>query len=212
VRRAPIMAHQFRPAAPSLARFLWMRRASLLFAAALAACPLSVARADDYPPRPFHVGLTGGARTFEKHLDLQPDIALGLRVGLGLERRVSVLFDCAHTTPGRKTTGRLAHITALRGLVQYRILTSEVRPYLLAGVGGILFNFDDTYDTATGALTGGGGIEVRLAQQVQVFGEASADFYRYRTVSYSATGALVSSSERSTDTAATYLAGITVSF
>jgi opacity protein-like surface antigen len=189
-----------------------MRRAPLLFGAVLAACPLSAARADDYPPRPFHAGITAGARTFEKRLDLQPDIAVGLRVGLGLERRVSVLLDCVHTTPVRKTTGRLSHITGLRALVQYRLLTSQVRPYLLAGVGGILFDFDDTYDTATGALTGGGGIEVRLARQVQVFGEASADFYRYRTVIYSATGNLVSSSERSTDTAAAYLAGITVNF
>jgi hypothetical protein len=61
-------------------------------------------------------------------------------------------------------------------------------------------------------LTGGGGLEFRQARQVQMFGEASADFYRYRTTIYSATGDLVSSSGRSTDTAATYLAGITVSF
>lgn len=191
---------------------LWMRRTPLLFAALFAACPLSVARADDYPPRPVHAALTGGVRTFEKRLDLNTDIAVGLRVGMGLSRRTSFLIDAVHTTPVRKTTGRLAHITGLRALVQYRLLTSDVRPYLLAGVGGILFDFDDTYDTATGALTGGGGIEFRVARQVQVFGEASADFYRDRSVIYSALGAVVSSGERRTDTAGTFLAGITVSF
>ena len=189
----------------------WMLRAVLLFAsAALLTISPRALLAD--ASRPLQVGGALALRSFESRLDLNNELAAGFRIGLGLNEHVSVLIDAVHTTPTRKTTYRLAHITDLRSLVQYRVVTGTVRPYLVGGVGGILFDFDDTYDTATGALTGGAGVEWRASSQFTVFGEASLDFYRNRTVTFDALGNEISSTNRTTDEARTYSLGLLATF
>lgn len=199
------------PATRSSRSLLWMLRAALLFgvAASLTGGP-HPASADT--GRPFQVGGAVAIRSFESRLDLNDELAAGFRVGLGLSGRASVLIDAVHTTPTRKTTGRLAHVTDLRSLVQYRFLNGSLRPYLVGGVGGILFDFDDTYDTATGALTGGAGVEWRASSQFTVFGEASLDLYRNRTVTFDSLGNEISSTNRTTDQARTYSLGLLATF
>lgn len=188
-----------------------MRLPILLFGfAVLAACAAPrVARAEY---RSVLAGVTLGARTFEDRLDLSSEAAVGMRFGLGLDRHVSLLMDVTYTTPTRETTGSLARVTSVRSLVQYRYLAGPVHPYLIAGLGGILFDFDDTYDAAGGTLTGGCGIEVRIARQVALFGEASIDWYRSRTTSYAPTGEVLDRGARHTDEARTFMAGLQARF
>jgi opacity protein-like surface antigen len=162
--------------------------------------------------RPFSVGVHGGVRLFEEDLDLEDEVAFGLRVGMGASERFSFLIDFMQSSPARTTTGAQASVSALRGLTQARLLTGTVRPYLLAGLGGVLFNFDDTSDTAVGAVTVGGGLEMKLGTRASLYGEVSADLYRARSVSYSTEGEVLSSTERDTQTAWTALAGFQVEF
>jgi hypothetical protein len=205
VRTAPCRRWFFSPS-------IWMRRIVLVFVASVGGLALATGPALAYPERAMHAGIMGGVRSFEKGLDLEPDAAFGLRVGLGLDPHVSILFDYVHTAPARKSTGKTARINGLRGLVQYRPILGAVRPYFLLGVGGTLFDFDDATDTAVGTVTGGGGLDLRVAKRVRLFAEASADFYRHRDVLYSTTGEELSSSVRSTDNMATFLGGVSASF
>jgi opacity protein-like surface antigen len=176
----------------------------------LSTAAVPAARAESV--RPLSVAVQGGVRLFEEDLDLEDDIAFGFRVGMGASERFSVLLDFVQSAPARTTTGAQASVSALRGLTQARLLLGTVRPYLLAGLGGVLFNFDDTSDTAVGAVTVGGGLEMRLGTRASLYGEASADLYRARSVSYSPEGEVLSSSERDTQTAWTALAGFQVEF
>lgn len=162
--------------------------------------------------RPFTVGIQGGVRLFEEELDLEDDVAFGLRVGMGASERFSVLLDFVQSAPARTTTGAQASVSALRGLTQARLLLGTVQPYLLAGLGGVLFNFDDTSDTAVGAVTVGGGLEMRLGSRASLYGESSVDLYRARSISYSPEGEVLSSTERDTQSAWTALAGFQVEF
>lgn len=153
-----------------------------------------------------------GIRSFESKLDLGDEAAIGARFGIGASDRVSVLVDYIHTAPSRKSTGDLAYITGLRTLAQVRVLTGAVRPYVVAGVGGVLFNFSDASDTAGGAVTIGGGVEVKPWRRAALFVEGSLDFYRSREVSYSTTGQEVDAGPRSTDQIATLEAGVALEF
>jgi opacity protein-like surface antigen len=162
--------------------------------------------------RPFTVGLHAGVRLFEEDLDLEDDVAFGLRAGIGACERFTVLLDFVQSSPARITTGAQASVSALRGLTQTRLLLGTVRPYLLAGLGGVLFDFDDTSDTAVGAVTAGGGLELRLGSRAALYAEASADFYRSRAISYSPEGEVLYATERDTQTAWTALTGIQVEF
>jgi hypothetical protein len=153
-----------------------------------------------------------GLRSFESKLDLGTEAAVGARLGIGTSDRVSVLVDYIHTAPARGSTGQLAYITGLRTLAQVRVLTGQVRPYVIAGVGGVLFNFSDANDTAGGAVTLGAGVEVKPWRRAALFAEGSLDFYRSREVLYSTTGDVLSSGPRSTDQISTVEAGVALEF
>jgi len=103
-------------------------------------------------------------------------------------------------------------VTALRALGQARILTGSVRPYVVFGAGGLIFNFEDAFDTAGGIMTFGGGIDWRFARRALLFAEGTADLYRTRMVTYSLTGQEVLSSPRQTQSATAVSAGVAVEF
>ncbi|MGE5180357.1 MAG: outer membrane beta-barrel protein [Bacteroidota bacterium] len=198
------------PATRSSRSLLWMLRAALLFAGVL--LPPALASTACASDRPIQVGLGTGSRSFENRLDLTTEAGVGLRLGLGLNRNVTLLLDAIQATPTRKTTNQLARVTALRSLIQVGYSVGPVRPYIVGGAGGILFDFNDTADAAGGAFTGGLGIEWRVARQIAVFGEGSIDWYRSRTVLYGVNGEELSSSPRTTDQARTIEAGVLASF
>jgi opacity protein-like surface antigen len=153
-----------------------------------------------------------GVRWWESKLDLGTEASIGVRLGMNTGDRVSVLMDYVHTEPARQTTGELARISSLRTLAQVRILTGEWRPYVIAGLGGLLFDFNDTSDTAEGALTAGAGLEVKPWSRAALFAEGSFDFYRQREAFYSTTGNLVSAGKRTTDHVTSVQLGASLEF
>lgn len=196
------------PVDPLPCSAVWMRLWAALFVVTLGLLPAGIARAE----RTLVVAPIVGLRSFESKLDLGDEAAIGARLGIGTSDRVAVLVDYVHTAPARKSTGQLAYITGLRTLAQVRVMTGEVRPYVVAGVGGVLFNFSDANDTAGGAVTVGAGLEVKPWRRAAVFAEGSLDFYRTREVLYSTTGDIVSSGPRSTDQITTVEAGVALEF
>lgn len=162
--------------------------------------------------RPLVVAPCAGFRSFEDDLDLEDEVSIGARFGVRTSERITVLLDYVHTVPARETTGELAYITGLRSLAQVRLLTGPLRPYVLAGVGGVLFNFSDANDTAGGTLTLGGGVELKPWSRTAVFAEGSVDLYRSREVIYSSTGEELSSGPRRTNQILGIAAGVSVEF
>jgi hypothetical protein len=93
-----------------------------------------------------------GAAWFDSKLDLDHEASLGIRFGMAAGPRFTVLMDVMETEPARKTTGASSRVLSLRALGQFRLLTGAVRPYLIGGFGGVLFDFDDANDTAGATL------------------------------------------------------------
>jgi hypothetical protein len=138
--------------------------------------------------RPFTAAATGGIRLFDEVLGLEEDLSIGCRIGLGMSPRWSVLLDFVASHPIRTVTKQMAAIDALRAFARANILMGRVRPYAIAGIGGILFDFSDAPSSGRGAITLGGGIDVRIAKSAFAFIEGSADGYQSDTVAYDPTG------------------------
>ena len=162
--------------------------------------------------REFTLAPTAGATWFDQKLDFECEASYGFRFGMGADRRFSVVMDYSQVDPARKTTGKSARISSLRALAQCRILTGSVRPYLMGGFGGLLFNFDDANDAAGGSASAGGGVEYAPWKRTKFFAEYSAAFYRMRSVTYSSSGSVLSTGERSTDALQSVAAGVSVGF
>ena len=177
-----------------------------------ALCLASTAGAEPYVKGDIAVAPSMGTRWFDAKLDLESELSLGLRLGMDLDRRFSLLMDFAQTDPARKTTGQPARVSSLRAMAQCRPIAVRVQPYLLGGFGGVLFNFEDTNDTAGGTVTVGGGAEFAASSRARIFAEYSAEFYRMQSVSYSPTGTVLSTGERTTDAIQSVSAGISVGF
>ena len=162
--------------------------------------------------REFTIAPTAGATWFDQKLDFECEASFGFRFGMEADRRFSVLMDFAQTDPARKTTGRSARVSSLRALGQCRLLTGNLRPYLMGGFGGVLFNFDDANDAAGGTASAGAGVEYAAWKRTKLFAEYSAAFYRTRSVTYSSTGSVLSTGERATDALQSVAAGVSVGF
>ena len=162
--------------------------------------------------REFTVAPTAGATWFDQKLDFECEASYGFRFGMGADRRFSVVMDYSQVDPARKTTGKSARVSSLRALGQCRILTGSLRPYLTGGFGGVLFNFDDAGDTAGGTAIAGAGVEYAAWKSARIFAEYSAAFYRMRSVTYSSTGSVLSTGERTTDAFQSVAAGVSVGF
>lgn len=195
---------------------LWMRLGGAQFAAAMAilACGVllnpGVARAGT--DRPLLAAVMAGVRSFDSEVGLESEAAFGARFGMGVSDRFTVWIDALTSRPTRSISTATANVTALRVLAQAHLLTGSVRPYVVAGGGGLIFNFEDAFDTAGGIGTVGGGVDWRFARRALLFAEGTADFYRARMVAYSSTGQEISSSPRETQTATAVSAGIAVEF
>lgn len=203
-----------RPGSP--AAFLWMRVGIAQFAVAvafLAGIPLlAPAPARASTDRPLLAAVTAGVRSFDVEVGLESEAAFGARFGMGVSERFTVWIDALTSRPTRTTSTETANVTALRALAQAHLLTGNVRPYVVVGGGGLIFNFEDAFDTAGGIATLGGGVDWRFARRALLFAEGTADLYRTRMVTYSLTGQEVSSSPRETQTATAVSAGVAVEF
>jgi hypothetical protein len=164
------------------------------------------------PSRSIQVGLSAGARSFASRLDLSSEFAGGVRVGLDLGRHASLLMDAVYTTPTRTTTNAFTRVISVRTLVQVRPLSGRLRPYAIGGLGGTLFDFEDTPDASGGTLTGGVGVEWDVRDRFALFGEGSIDWYRNRYVTYAPTGERLSISDRTTEQIRSFGAGLLARF
>lgn len=138
--------------------------------------------------RPVTVQLGGGARMFSRKLALDDDFCSTLRLGLGLTDRITLCLDYVGSSPTRNTTSAIAHVNALRALARVDLLEGGLKPYVIAGAGGVLFNFSDATDTATGTLTAGLGISRGLGDRGVISMEGTADVYAYRSERFDVLG------------------------
>lgn len=200
----------------SAAASLWMRHGAAQFAAVAAflagAAVVAPAPALAAADRPLLVAVTAGVRSFDAEVGLRSEAAFGARFGMGVSDRFSVWIDALTSRPTRNASTETANVTALRAIAQAHLLTGSVRPYVVLGGGGLIFNFEDTFDTAGGILTAGGGVDWRFSPRALVFAEGTADVYRARMVTYSLAGQEISSSPRDTQTATALSVGIAVEF
>ncbi len=147
--------------------------------------------------RPLTLQAGGGMRIFNSQLGLRDNVSLGLRMGLGVTDRLSFALDYVFSAPPRENTDIIAGVSALRGLARFDFLTGSTRPYVIAGVGGVLFNFGDARDYSTGTLTVGYGLSRLLGPHHVISVEATADVYRNRVENFDVAGHLVSRGPRS---------------
>ena len=145
-------------------------------------------------------------------IHLGNDFAFGGRVGLGLNRRWSLHLDFVASHTYRQTTSEASYVDALRVLGRANIMTGRFRPYVQAGVGGLLFIFNDAPTTAGGAVTFGLGADYRLAPQTFVFVESSADLYSQGDTTYRFDGSVAYSGPDRWRRLGTISAGIGVEF
>ncbi|HKQ20374.1 MAG TPA: hypothetical protein VJW75_11595 [Candidatus Eisenbacteria bacterium] len=201
---------------PDGAASLWMRLCSAQFVVGVLILVhgtlldpgLGMARAD----RTLLAAVTAGVRSFDSEVSLESEAAFGARFGMGVSDRFTVWIDALTSRPTRSASTETANVTALRALAQANLLTGSVRPYVVVGGGGLIFNFEDAFDTAGGIATVGGGIDWRFARRALLFAEGTADLYRARMIAYSATGEESFSSPRETQCATAVSAGIALEF
>ncbi len=149
--------------------------------------------------RPVTLAFSGGYRIFNHQVDLKNEAAFGARLGLGIAPRVEVALDFELSDPLRGATGRPASVSALRALLRVDALRGSIRPYAIAGVGGLLMNFDDSPDFSSGALTAGVGVEHALSGRMIARLEATGDFYRAQVDKYDNGGTIVARTGRTTN-------------
>lgn len=153
-----------------------------------------------------------GARLFEEDLDLETDIAFGARIGMELSPRWGMLFDFVASHPVRTSSGREVVIDCMRVLAKVNLVTGETRPYVIAGIGGGMFLFPDTPNTAEGMLTVGLGLERQVGNRLAVFVESSADMFRSETVIYTPSGGEYLVEPRETHILGTACIGLSLEF
>jgi len=173
----------------------------------------SPARGDeDDAGRKATVSILGGWRMFNSQLGLENNASAGLRLGLDAAPRIALLTDFGVSSATRKAGTGDASVYALRALARFDILGGRTRPYILTGLGGLLFDFSDAQDYATGTLTTGYGIERRVGRSGRAVLEGDLELYRNRTVLYGPTGQEISRSRKVTQGLGTFALGLGFAF
>ena len=183
-----------------------MLAAASVFSALMAPAPASASE------RPLTLQAGGGVRIFNSQLALHDNVSLGLRMGLGMTDRLSLALDYVFSSPVRETSNYIAYVSALRGLIRFDLLAGRTRPYLIAGLGGVQFNFNDARDYSTGTLTVGYGLSRRIGPRRTLGLEATADVYRNRVEQFSVTGDLIGYGPRSYQGMGTISASVGIEF
>lgn len=148
----------------------------------------ALGRADVAKSRSGVIGLAIGIRGFDESSTLGDDFSFGGRGGLNLGSRISVLADFLASHPSRDSSTPAVYADALRMLVRYNIRAGSLRPYFLAGAGGVFFLYHDAPTRSIPAWTGGVGVDYRIAPKTRAFLELSGDLYSEQDISYDAEG------------------------
>jgi len=162
--------------------------------------------------RTITASIESGARFFNKDLDLGTDVSFGGRLEMGLSTRWGVIMDFLASHPTRNSNGATVPIDALRALARGNILTGRIKPYLVAGVGGLLFWFDNAPNGAEGNLTFGAGADYRFGSRTLLFLEGTTDIYRSYPIVYGPEGQVLRVGERETETLGAATIGIGMEF
>ena len=189
-----------------------MIRYRFVLALLLITVPLDRVYAAPDQTRPVTFAATAGVRFFNEDLDLKTDASFGARLGIEVSDRWGLLLDFVASHPVRKSTQALAPVDALRALARANFLTGKIRPYAFAGIGGLLFFFNDAANAAEGAVTFGAGVDVRVARRAVLYLEGSQDVYRADGVVYTPTGAVYQTQPQKTQRLGTVSLGIGMEF
>jgi hypothetical protein len=184
-----------------------MRRVTLLVVV-LVACTLApppFASATEWRPV---LSAVGSWRFFSDEMNLRSEWGYGARFGLESSSRLSLFIDYVECKTWRRATSRAAEVMSLRALARVDLLRGAVRPYVIGGLGGLLFQFRDAPNAGVGAMVFGVGAEGKVAEQWRVFGEGGLDHFYYERVFYSPSGSRLSASQRNADIIMTASIGI----
>jgi hypothetical protein len=197
---------------PAIARRIssriWRRRMALLWSAILVSMPSHAAAEPS-----FELGMAAGMRWFGDNVSLEEDASLSLRMGLRTGSVFTLWTDLNRSEPKGKYSRNPALVTGLRMLGQVDLRTEGVvRPYLLAGVGGLLFDFTDRTDAAFGTLTAGGGVGFTVGTRTRLFLEGTADFFWADENRYDVTGRPLNPTDRYGESSLMASAGLSVRF
>ena len=133
-------------------------------------------------------------------------------MGVGLSDRWDLMMDFVACHPSRESTAVAAYVDALRMLARFHLHTGAFRPYIVGGIGGVLFMFQDSPTSAGGAFTFGVGADDRVAPQTRLFLEATTDLYSQQQFTYMPDGSVTYHGGYETKTLGTISAGIGVEF
>ena len=156
------------------------------------------------------VGLAIGIRGFDESSSLGDDFSFGGRGGLNLGSHISIIADFLASHPSRAAVTPAVHVEALRMLVRYGIHAGDLRPYVLAGAGGVFFLYHDGPTRSMPAWTGGVGADYRIAPSTRAFLELSGDLYSEQDVSYDSEGMPVFTGEERTRSQSALSFGLSV--
>ncbi len=162
--------------------------------------------------RPIIIATTLGIRMFHKDPQLDDDFSFGGRVGMGLNKRWALILDFVASHTHRQPTAVATYVDALRVLARANVLTGRFRPYVVGGIGGVLFMFNDTPSTAGGAITAGLGSDLRIAPQTSVFVEGSIDLHAQQDFTYDSDGSVTFFGPDRARTLGTISSGLEVEF
>lgn len=182
-------------------------RAIVLFAALTSAALARPATATAMEWRPV-ISAVGSWRVFSDEMNLRSEWAYGARFGLQSSSRLSLYIDYVECKTWRRVSGRSAEVMSLRALARVDLLRGDVRPYVIGGLGGILFQFRDRPNAGVGTMIVGLGTEGKFAERWRIFGEAGLDHFYYEPVVYSPTGTPLSTGQRNADLIGTGSIGI----
>lgn len=163
--------------------------------------------------RSLELGTTAGMRWFSESVSLDEDLSLSLRLGIRTGSIFTLWIDLSQTHPEGKYSRETSLVSSLRALGQVDLRTTgPVRPYLLAGVGGLVFDFGDRTDAAFGTLTAGGGVGVMVGERTRLFLEGTADFFWADETRYDVTGRPINTTDRYGESSLMASAGMSVGF
>lgn len=172
--------------------------------------PTSVRADARTKPHSAMLGLTIGIRTFDDNTGLGDDFSFGGRGGLNLGPRIAIIADFVASHPSRDSATPAVYVDAFRMLVRYNIVTGTLRPYVLAGGGGVFFLFHDAPTRSMPAWTGGLGADYQIAPKTRAFVELSGDRYSEQDVSYDLEGTPVFTGDEQTRSLSTLSVGFSV--
>ena len=190
----------------------WQVWAFLAIAVSLATPASGWAVETNTKERPIIIATTLGMRLFHPDLELKDDFSFGGRVGMGMNKRWALILDFVACHTHRQSTAIATYVDALRVLARANVLTGRFRPYVVGGIGGVLFMFNDTPSTAGGAITAGLGSDLRIAPQTSVFVEGSIDLHAQQDFTYDSDGSVTFFGPDRARTLGTISTGLEVEF